>query len=81
MLSRELSPDRADEAISDFRAFRIRRYGHQILADRIWELRSNFSAYDAAYVALAELLGTTLLTSDAKLARAPGVASTVELVR
>lgn len=42
------------------------------LADRVWELRHNLSAYDASYVALAELLESPLLTADARMSRAPG---------
>jgi len=81
VLSRELPLDRASQAIADFRQFRINRYHHEPLIDRIWELRLNLTAYDAAYVALAEMLGTTVLTVDGKMARAPGMAGTVELVR
>lgn len=47
---------------------------------RLWELRSNLSAYDAAYVALAEDLGCALLTADARLSRAPGLACPVTVV-
>ena len=50
-------------------------------SNRIWALRQNLTAYDAVYVALAEALDTTLLTCDRKLARTPGVASRVDLVR
>jgi predicted nucleic acid-binding protein len=46
----------------------------------MWALRQNLTAYDAAYVALAEALDTVVLTCDRKLARAPGVAGRVELV-
>lgn len=51
----------------------LERYPHDVLAPRIWRLRENFSAYDAAYVALAETLtdeGAPLLTTDGRLARA-----------
>lgn len=51
------------------------------LLERIWELRDNLSAYDATYVAVAETLGTALLTADARLARAPGPACPVTVVR
>jgi predicted nucleic acid-binding protein len=43
------------------------------LLDRVWELRDNLSAYDASYVALAELLNCNLLTADSRLSRAPGI--------
>jgi predicted nucleic acid-binding protein len=46
---------------------------------RVWELRANLTAYDAAYVALAEALGAPLLTRDRRLARAAGHGARVEL--
>jgi predicted nucleic acid-binding protein len=55
------------------------RYPHAPLAARIWELRENLSAYDAAYVALAEVLDAPLVTMDARLAQAPGIRAEVEL--
>jgi len=58
----------------------IRRHDARLLRDRIWELRDNLSAYDAAYVALAEALGAPLVTCDKGLARAPGHAALVDLV-
>ena len=57
------------------------RYPHAPLADRIWQLRENLTAYDATYVALAEVLDAPLVTVDARLARAPGVRAEVELYR
>ena len=45
------------------------RYGHTLLLSRIWELRHNFTAYDAAYIALAEVTGSVLYTSDQKLVK------------
>jgi predicted nucleic acid-binding protein len=56
------------------------RYPHGPLAQRAWALRHNVSYYDALYVALAARLGFPLLTADARLARAPGLPCTVELV-
>ena len=52
----------------------------QYFCPRIWQLRHNLSAYDAAYVVLAEKLGATLLTRDARLASAAGHAATIEVV-
>jgi predicted nucleic acid-binding protein len=49
------------------------------LLPRIWQLRRNFSAYDAAYVALAEKLGATLITRDARLTSASGHGAPIEL--
>jgi predicted nucleic acid-binding protein len=63
---------RAGQAVADLKAFPIDRAPHRPLVARCWELRANLSPYDAAYVALAEALGTTLVTADARLAHAPG---------
>lgn len=71
---------RADEAIRDLLDLRITRYPHSVLLPRIWQLRGNFSAYDAAYVVLAETLGATLLTRDTRLASAAGHHASVELI-
>ena len=54
--------------------------GHLPLLDRIWELRENVTPYDAAYVALAEDLGGTLVTADARLGRAPGPRCAIEVL-
>ena len=72
-LTREgvVSAGRADEALDDLLDLRISRYPHFVLLPRVWELRHHFSAYDAAYIALAEKLGAVLITRDAKLASAP----------
>jgi predicted nucleic acid-binding protein len=70
---------RADEAIDDLLDLRLTRYPHSLLVPRIWRLRQNLSAYDAAYVVLAEQLGAILLTRDRGLASAPGHAALVEV--
>lgn len=74
-----VSESRADEAVRDLVDLRITRHPHSGFVPRIWQLRDNFSAYDAAYVALAEGLGATLLTRDARLASAPVDAASIEL--
>lgn len=49
-------------------------------AQRVWELRHHLTVYDAWYVAVAESLGTSLLTTDRRLADAPGVRCDVRLI-
>lgn len=75
----ELLEPRAREALGLLALFPLTRYAHEPLLSRIWQLRESLTAYDAAYVALAEALGVTLLTRDEKLSRAPGIRTTVEL--
>lgn len=58
-------------------AWPLERFPHRALLHRVWELRSNATAYDASYIALAERLGVPLLTCDAKLENVPGHQATV----
>lgn len=74
-----VSAHRADEAFSDLLDLRITRYPHLVLLPRIWQLRHNFSAYDAAYIVLAEKLRAVLGTRDGRLASASGHAAAIEL--
>ena len=74
-----ISGTRADEAIHDLIDLRLTRYPHLVLLPRIWQLRRNFSAYDAAYIVLAEKLGAPVITRDRRLASASGHRATIEL--
>jgi predicted nucleic acid-binding protein len=76
-----LAPTEASAVIDDLHDLDLNRHAHEPLLDRMWQLRQNFTAYDAAYVALAEALDTVLLTCDARLTRAPGTAHRIELIR
>jgi len=69
---------RVSAALQDFAALRLLRYPGAGLLSRIWELRGHVSAYDASYVALAEMLGLPLVTTDRRLARAGGHRASVE---
>ena len=74
-----ISDQRADIAVQDLLNLRIVKYPHFILLPRIWQLRRNLTAYDAAYVALAERLSAPLVTRDAGIAAASGHTAPVEL--
>ena len=74
-----ISERRGLELLEDLTTLSISRYAHTAMLPRIWELRDNVSAYDAAYIALAETLEAPLVTRDARLARAPGIRAEVEV--
>lgn len=69
---RKVSAGAARRALDDILELRMRRYPHAELLDRMWELRTHITPYDASYVALAEALGATLITTDTRLARSHG---------
>lgn len=75
-----VSVTRAHEALRDLPLSPIARSPHAPLVQRMWELRENVSAYDASYVALAEAMDAALITSDRRLASAPGLRCEVELI-
>jgi len=77
----KLDTRRARLALDDLLELPVQRVPHRALLRRCWELRDNLSVYDAAYVALAETLDAPLVTADARLAKAPGVTCTVEVLR
>jgi predicted nucleic acid-binding protein len=66
-------PPSRTQVVELLQVLRIRRYRHHSLREGIWSMRKIMTAYDAAYVALARLLGATLVTRDEKLARVPGL--------
>ena len=76
----EIDQARGREALADLADFPLRRYSHELLLPRVWELRTNLTAYDAVYVALAEALDAPLLTRDRRIAGAPGHHARVEVV-
>jgi predicted nucleic acid-binding protein len=76
----DISAERGRLALADLADLAMRRYPHDFLLPRIWDLRSNLTAYDAAYVALAEALDAPLLTRDRRLATAARHHATIELV-
>ena len=69
---------RGREAIDDVASLSLRRYGHAGLLPRVWEMRNNLTAYDAVYVALAQVLNAPLLTCDRRLAAAVGHRAQIE---
>lgn len=69
-----------DRAIRELATFPLRRYSYAGLLPRIWGLRDDLSAYDAAYVALAERLGCALLTGDQLFCQTPGLRCPIELL-
>ena len=75
-----LDARRAELALTDLIELPLRRAAHRPLLARCWELRQNVTVYDAAYVALAELLDVVLLTADARLAKAPGLDCQLDLL-
>jgi predicted nucleic acid-binding protein len=81
VLHEDLDADRALEALHDFTDLPLERYPHRPFAERVWELRRNLTAYDGAYVALAEVLDAPLVTVDGPLARSSGHRAQIEVVR
>lgn len=72
-----VSADQAAQAHADLLDLAIEQWPYELLAARTWELRHNLTAYDASYVALAELIGATLVTLDQRIDRAPGLRCTI----
>ncbi|HVR05781.1 MAG TPA: type II toxin-antitoxin system VapC family toxin [Solirubrobacteraceae bacterium] len=78
-IRKEITAERAADVRTDFAETSLLRYPHEPLSDRIWELCHHLSAYDAAFVALAEALDAPLVTCDARLAHAGGHGAYIEL--
>lgn len=76
---RSITTERAEQALDDFDGVLIERHAHRELVRRIWQLRGSVTAYDGAYVALAEALDAPLLTCDAKLGRSHGHRAKIEV--
>jgi len=74
-----ITRSRGDQALEDLVDLSLTRYPHDVLLSRISALRDNLTAYDAAYVALAEALDAPLVTCDTKIAAAPGHRARVEV--
>jgi predicted nucleic acid-binding protein len=76
----EIDRDRAADALRNFADMEIERCAHAPLRARVWDLRENLTAYDAAYIALAELLDAPLWTRDRQLSSVLGHSARVELL-
>lgn len=70
---------RARQALQDLQDLAVERAAHMTLLPRVWELRDNYTTYDACYIALAELFRAPLLTFDAKMAGGPGARCAFEV--
>jgi predicted nucleic acid-binding protein len=80
VLLKVVSAQRGKEAVEELAEFPLERFPHAVLLTRMWQLRNNLTAYDAAYVALAEALDAVLLTCDKKLATFGVHRATIELI-
>jgi predicted nucleic acid-binding protein len=76
----DLEADNAEAALMALPALVVERFPHSTLARAAWRLRHTFSYYDALYVALAARLRAPLLTTDKRLAKAPGLPCAVEVI-
>lgn len=72
VIAGQISADVASLAHADLTDLRVTLFPYAPFSDRVWELRSNVTSYDAWYVAMAEMLAVPLATLDGRLARAPG---------
>lgn len=77
---KEITSGRAQDALEDHKGLVIERSAHELLLPRIWQLRNSVTAYDGAYVALAEALNAPLLTCDTRLGRSHGHRAKIEVI-
>ena len=70
----------AAKAVEDLRDWPGERFGHQPLLERVWELRGSLRTWNAFYVALAEVMQATLVTSDSRLAHAAGPRCVIDVL-
>jgi predicted nucleic acid-binding protein len=80
VILKEITAVRGKQALEDHLAVNFKRAEHKDLLERVWSLRDSITAYDAAYVVLAEILDSPLITCDAKLARSHGHKARIELI-
>jgi predicted nucleic acid-binding protein len=80
LLGGKIKPDRAEQAAAAAAELDPVVVPARLVAARIWELRGNLTTYDAAYVAVAERYRCALVTTDARLGRAPGIQCAVTLI-
>jgi predicted nucleic acid-binding protein len=79
VLTGTITEQRASQVLQDLTDLEIERVAHTTLLPRVWELRGNYTSYDACYVAVAELFHAPLLTYDAKMANGSGARCTFEV--
>jgi predicted nucleic acid-binding protein len=77
---KQITAARGKQALEDYVVLDIKRAGYKDLLERVWTLRDSVTAYDAAYVVLAEILDASLVTCDARLARSHGHKARIELI-
>ena len=80
VMTGQMEAPRATQALTDFMDMRVERYAMEPLLPRIWALRDNLTAYDAAYIALAEALDAPLITCDARLGSSAGHHAVIEVL-
>jgi predicted nucleic acid-binding protein len=79
-LAELIGADQAAQAHADLLDLQVELWPYDLLAARAWQLRPNLTTYDACYVAVAELVNASLVTLDARLARAPGLRCRIEVL-